>query len=100
MAKREQKAPIIEEGGEQQGFPDAEAANPPEQKASFEEGMERLEQLVTALEAGKLPLNESFEAYEAGMKLLKRLEAQLAESEKRIALLTAGGEKPFVEEGE
>lgn len=70
-----------------------------EHKLSFEEGMARLEELVEALEQGKLPLNESFEAYEAGVKLLKELEQQLSQSEARIRLLTETGEAPLNGEG-
>ena len=58
---------------------------------TFEQELEQLEQLVNALEAGKLPLNESFEAYEKGMKLLKSLESQLDASEAKIQLLTKDG---------
>ncbi len=69
------------------------------EQPSFEEGLQELEQIVGALEQGKLPLNESFEAYESGMKLLKSLEAQLKQSEARIKILTKDGEKPLTEDG-
>lgn len=63
----------------------------PKREQTFEQGIEQLEQLVAALEAGKLPLGESFDAYEKGMKLLNTLEEQLNASEAKIQLLTKNG---------
>ena len=71
------------------------------QKPNFEEGLAQLEALVQALEEGKLPLDESFEAYERGVALLKDLEAKLSASEARVRLLTENGEEqPYAREGE
>ena len=44
---------------------------------TFESGMDELESLVRGLESGSLPLEESFQAFERGMALKKRLEALL-----------------------
>lgn len=55
---------------------------------SFEEGMAELEELVAALEKGEMTLDESFKAYEKGVKLAARLKDTLDQSEKRIQLLT------------
>ncbi len=73
-----------------------------EPEMSFEERMAKLELLVGQLEAGKLPLSESFGAYEQGIALLSRLEAELAEHEGKIRLLTDRGEEPLpdAEEGD
>lgn len=59
----------------------------------------QLEQLVAQLEAGKLPLSESFDAYERGIVLLRGLDAELSEHEAKVALLTADGEQPLDVEG-
>ena len=67
---------------------------------SFEERMAQLAQLVTELEAGKLPLDASFEAYERGVALLSGLNEELAGHEAKVALLTAKGEQVInIEEG-
>ncbi len=73
-----------------------------EPELSFEERMARLEQLVSQLEAGKLPLSESFGAYEQGIALLGQLEKELAAHEAKIQVLTQKGEEmPLdVEEGD
>ena len=44
---------------------------------TFESGMDELETLVRDLESGSLPLEASFQAFERGMALKKRLEALL-----------------------
>ena len=65
---------------------------------TFESGMDELETLVRDLENGSLPLEESFQAFERGVALKKRLEALLEEGDKRIRVLTESGEEPL--EGE
>lgn len=67
-------------------------------KPSFEEGMQQLEEIVTQLEKGEMPLDQSFAAYEKGMGMLKELREQLKAGEARIMEWTAQGEKPFEEE--
>ena len=67
---------------------------------TFESGMEELENLVRALESGEMPLEESFQAFERGMALKKRLEALLEEGDKRIRVLTESGEEPLEGEDE
>ena len=67
-------------------------------KFTFESGMDELETLVRDLENGALPLEESFQAFERGMALKKRLEKLLEEGDKRIRVLTEDGEEPL--EGE
>lgn len=70
-------------------------------KITFEGGMQELESLVRTLESGELPLEDSFKAYERAVELRDRLNAILDESDKRIRVLTEGGEAPLdPEEGE
>jgi exodeoxyribonuclease VII small subunit len=72
----------------------------------FEEAMARLEQIVHALEAGNLPLDDSLRAFEEGTALLRQCARRLEETERRIEMLMqdeSGGLKaqPFKwEEGE
>ena len=65
---------------------------------TFESGMDELETLVRDLESGSLPLEASFQAFERGMALKKRLEALLEEGDRCIRVLTESGEEPL--EGE
>lgn len=68
-------------------------------KISFEDGMQELEALVQALEAGQLPLEESFKTYEKAVKLKTELAALLDEGDRRIRVLTENGERELLKEG-
>ena len=56
-------------------------------KDNFEESMEKLEQIVTELENGKLNLDESVKKFEEGMKIAKKCNDILENAEKRISIL-------------
>ncbi|TCJ03301.1 exodeoxyribonuclease VII small subunit [Cytobacillus praedii] len=65
-----------------------------EQKLTFEEAMEHLEEIVEKLEEGDVPLEEAINIYKKGMELsklchdkLKNVESQLTE------ILTEDGRK-------
>jgi exodeoxyribonuclease VII small subunit len=58
-----------------------------EQGLKFEEAMARLEQIVRALEAGNLSLDESLRAFEEGSRLLRFCARRLEETERRIEIL-------------
>ena len=71
----------------------------------FEKDLEKLEEIVEALEAGGLSLDDSLKRFEDGIKLARRCEKALTEAERKIEILTknAQGEivaEPFDEEGE
>ena len=71
----------------------------------FEKDLEKLEEIVEALEAGGLSLDDSLKRFEEGIKLARRCEKALTEAERKIEILTknAQGEivaEPFDEEGE
>ncbi len=57
---------------------------------SFEEHMEKLEEIIGNLEEGELDLQASVKAYEDGKALLKKLDAQLNKAESRIRILEEG----------
>lgn len=61
---------------------------------TFEQAMERLEQIVSALEGGKCTLDESLKLFEEGTKLTAFCSEQLKNAEQKILKLTdvAGGE--------
>jgi len=53
----------------------------------FEDCLTRLEQIVTALEAGNLPLEESLKVFEEGVSLARQCTKYLDDAERRIELL-------------
>ena len=56
-------------------------------KLDYEAGMEELEKIVSSLEKGTLKLQESFDAYEKGVKLASELSAILNQGEAKITAL-------------
>ena len=58
---------------------------------SFEDALARLDAIVTTLERGDVPLEESIAAFETGMKLARRCEDRLNESERKVAVLLREG---------
>lgn len=56
-------------------------------KENFEESMKKLETIVTELENGDLNLDESVQKFEDGMKLAKKCNEILEETEKKITIL-------------
>jgi exodeoxyribonuclease VII small subunit len=64
-----------------------------EQKGrSFEKALERLEQIVDALERGNLSLEESLSYFEEGTRLIKECTQQLEGAEARIQKLVSAEE--------
>lgn len=57
---------------------------PPESPAAFEAAMDALEQLVSRMEAGELPLEESLQEYQRGMELVRSCQEALDEAQRRI----------------
>jgi exodeoxyribonuclease VII small subunit len=57
-------------------------------KLSFERAMEELESIVTKLEGGKVPLEESVTIYERGESLKRRCEELLRQAEVRVEKIT------------
>jgi len=57
-------------------------------ETTFESAVERLEQIVEAMEGGELPLEEMLERYEEGTRLVKLCSEKLAAAEKRIETVT------------
>ena len=54
----------------------------------FEDCLTRLEQIVSALESGNLPLEESLKVFEEGVALARRCVKYLDEAEQKIELLS------------
>jgi exodeoxyribonuclease VII small subunit len=73
-------------------------------KKSFEQSLKQLEQIVSEMESGELPLEQAIHRFEEGIELSKFCAQKLEETERKITLLMqAGGgsvEKPFAIAGE
>jgi exodeoxyribonuclease VII small subunit len=67
-------------------------------KLSFEEAIRALSQIVEKIESGQVPLQESLEQYEKGMRLITHCRRILQEAEKRIAQIEEVREAPKLEE--
>lgn len=71
----------------------------------FEDCLTRLEQIVTALEAGNLPLEDSLKVFEEGIRLARHCARYLDDAERRIEMLVkddsgATTTRPFTFEAE
>ena len=73
-------------------------------KLTFEQSVDRLEEIVSQLERGDAPLEQAMALFEEGAGLLRECTRQLDEAEQKVTLLTAGEdgspvEQPFGQEG-
>jgi len=66
---------------------------------TFEEGLERLENIASQMERGELPLDELMKLYEEGMKLSGELNQKLEAAGNRMMEVRLGRDgEPKVEE--
>ncbi len=61
---------------------------------TFEERLERLENLNTTMREGNLPLDEAVSLFEEGIKLAKSLEKDLNKIERKVEILVNKPETP------
>ncbi|MGR3511425.1 MAG: exodeoxyribonuclease VII small subunit [Paracoccaceae bacterium] len=64
----------------------------PVAEMSFEDAMRELEAVVSQLESGEVPLEESIKLYERGAALKAHCQRKLAEAEEKVAQITLDGE--------
>lgn len=70
-----------------------------ENKKNFEQSVERLEEVVKALENGKVSLNEALSLFEEGISLSKYCEEELKNIEGKAAKILEGSKvSEFIEE--
>ena len=60
------------------------------EQLSYEEAVERLEQVVRELEQGNLPLEQSLALFQEGIELTRLCTKLLDEAERKIETLAAG----------
>lgn len=64
------------------------------QKKSFEESMERLNEIVSELESNEKPLDETIKLFEEGLNLVKDCDAKLKQFESKVdELMKKNGEE-------
>lgn len=67
-----------------------------EQKLSYEQALERLSQIIRAMENEKIPLEESLALYEEGVAIVRRLSAELDQAERKIKILQQNAQGEIV----
>lgn len=70
---------------------------------TFEEKMQRLEEIVRAMERGDVALEESLKLFQEGTELVRSCGKQLEEAKMQVTKITAGAddapqEEPFADE--
>ena len=71
-----------------------------EKKKSFEESLQEVQDIITRIEEGKLPLEDSVKQFEEGMKTLSALDEELKEMNRRLTMLQDGKEQELIVPGE
>lgn len=61
-------------------------------KLTLEESFAALDEIINALQAGELPLEESFQKYEEGMKIIKTCNESIDKVEKKLQVINGGEE--------
>ena len=69
-----------------------------EKKISFEANMQRLEQIVRAMERGDVALDESLKLFQEGTELVRSCGKLLDEAELQVKMIMAGPDGKSVEE--
>lgn len=69
----------------------------------FEEGLRKLEDIVSTLDAGKVPLDDALRLFEEGVNLTKKLTKTLDDIERKVEILVKKDDgsldkKPFLQE--
>ena len=64
-----------------------------EQKVTFEERLQSVQEIITRIEEGKLPLEDSVKQFESGMQTLAQLDEELKGMNRRLTVLKDGKEE-------
>lgn len=68
------------------------------QEMSFEEAVAALEEILSQMERGTLPLDQAIGGFESGMALIRHCNTILENYEKKISVLTEGTDGAVQEE--
>ena len=67
-----------------------------EEKKSFDDRLQDVQEIISRIEEGKLPLEDSVKQFEEGMKTLSALDEELKDMNRRLTVLQDGGEQDYV----
>lgn len=67
---------------------------------TFESALAELEQIVSDMEAGQLPLEKSLAAYKRGAELMKFCQSALQDAQQQVKILEDGVLKNFAPTGQ
>ena len=70
------------------------------EKKSFEERLQEVQEIISRIEEGKLPLEDSVKQFEEGMKTLTALDEELKDMNRRLTVLQDGKESGMTEPGD
>jgi len=68
---------------------------PIDKPQSFEAALSELDAVVTSMESGQLPLEQSLAAYKRGAELLQYCQSALQAAEQQVKILEEGALRPF-----
>ena len=71
-----------------------------EEKKSFEDRLQDVQEIISRIEEGKLPLEDSVKQFEAGMITLAALDEELKDMNRRLTVLQDGTERELAVQGE
>jgi exodeoxyribonuclease VII small subunit len=66
--------------------------SPTSTETSFEQAMDRLEEIVSAMESDRMPLDEMVTSYEEGMKLLQVCRHRIDAARQRVETISLGSD--------
>lgn len=66
------------------------------EEMNYEQALARLEQIIRAMENDKIPLSESLTLYEEGVRIVRRLSAELDDAERKIRILQQNAQGEIV----
>ena len=71
-----------------------------ENKQTFEERLQEVQDIISRIEEGKLSLEDSVRQFESGMNTLASMDADLKEKNRRLTVLQDGNEQDLAVPGE
>ena len=71
-----------------------------EDKRSFEDRLQDVQEIISRIEEGKLSLEESVKQFEEGMKTLSALDEELKDMNRRLTVLQDGREQELTGTGD
>ncbi|MCR5565528.1 MAG: exodeoxyribonuclease VII small subunit [Clostridiales bacterium] len=71
-----------------------------EEKRSFEDRLQEVQEIISRIEEGKLSLEDSVRQFEEGMKTLSGLDEELKEMNRRLTVLQDGKEQEMTGPGD